>query len=78
LLQLDNNVGSFTSCRVNTGQHHVGTLRGERQVILDQHLDILESRCDELGRERGQAAPPGRLLCERSAPTSTDQHLFKQ
>ncbi len=62
---------------MGAGEDNVGTLRCERKVIFDQHLDIAEAG---IGKVRGQdweAALPRGLLGGRRTPASSVQHLLQ-
>ena len=44
---------------MDPGQQHVGTLAGEWEPMLHQHVDLLEPRLAQVVGEHGQGVPPG-------------------
>lgn len=50
LLQLDDHVGRVAARRMHAGEDDVGTLRRERESILEQDLDVTEPCVTEVAR----------------------------
>jgi hypothetical protein len=65
LLELDHDVRRLSGARVHAAQHDVGALAGQRQLVLDQHLDRVEAALHQVGGQRVQAALPGPDLRRR-------------
>ena len=68
LLQLNDHIGRFPGVRMGACEHDVGALRGQRQVVLDEHLHPGQTGIDKIPGEyllvgllqkRGVAAPAG-------------------
>ena len=51
--------------RMHAAQDDVGALAGQRQLVLDQHLDVIEAGLHQVGGQRVQAALPGPDLGRR-------------
>ena len=62
LLELDDHEGVLAGRRVRAGQDGVDASAGQRQLVLHQHLDIMQARVGEVLREHGQAAGPRRAF----------------
>ncbi|WP_053724071.1 hypothetical protein [Streptomyces sp. WM6378] len=62
LLELDDDVGRPGRAGVPAGQHHVGPQAGQRQPVLDQYLDMLQSGFIQHAGQGGQAVAPGPYL----------------
>jgi hypothetical protein len=58
LLELDHDVRRLPGPRVHAAQHRVGALAGQRQLVLDQHLNVVQAGLHQVGRQRVQAALP--------------------
>jgi hypothetical protein len=65
LLELDDDVRRLSGPRVHAAQHDVGAVAGQRQLVLDQHLHVVEPGLHEVGGQRVQAALPGPDLGRR-------------
>ena len=62
LLQLDHEVGRPTGLRMLADEDHVGPLAGERELVLDEHLHVVEAGGHEVGTQRRDASLPGAAL----------------
>lgn len=58
LLELDDDVRRVSRARVHTGQDDVGALGGQRQLVLNEHLDVVQSSVEEVRAKGGQAPLP--------------------
>lgn len=78
LLELDDHIRRSAGVGVRPGEDYVGALRGERQVVFDQHLYVAEPCIGEIAGEHRQASTP-RLLFGWAGPSArAEQHLFQQ
>ena len=50
-----------------SGEYDVGALAGQRQLVLDDHLDPGEPRVGQVVSEPGEAARPGHPLAGADA-----------
>ncbi|USC17295.1 hypothetical protein KZJ41_10700 [Rhodococcus sp. 11-3] len=78
LFQFNDDVRDRSGDRMRTGEHDVGTLRSEREMVLDQHLDIAKAGIDQILRENRQASAPRLLLGLTWAAAGVKQHLLQQ
>ncbi|WP_406064162.1 hypothetical protein [Micromonospora sp. NBC_00860] len=69
LLQLDDDVGIVGRPGVHTGKHHVHPLAGQRQLVLDQHLHLAQTRVGEILPQHRQAVRPGTTFCRTHIAT---------
>jgi hypothetical protein len=58
LFELDDHVCIAAAAPVDTREHDVGPLAGERKLVLDQHLDLAETGLHEVMGQSREAAPP--------------------
>ncbi|HLV71900.1 MAG TPA: hypothetical protein VKY91_03880 [Vulgatibacteraceae bacterium] len=58
LLELDDHVRVAAGAPVDAGEHHVRSLAGQRQLVLDEHLDPAEAGGDEVLGDHGEAPFP--------------------
>lgn len=76
LLEFDHDVGRCAGARVPPCQNDIGTFAGERELVLEQHLDVVQSGVNQILGEDRQAAGPGSRLCGRGpAARSVAQRL---
>ncbi len=76
LLELDDDVRRVSRPRVHTREDDVGTLGRERELVLDEHLDVVESSIEQV-RAKGRDAPlPRAALAGGGGVTGLDRHLF--
>lgn len=59
LLELDDHVCIPAGAPINAREYDVGPLAGEREPVLDQHLDIAETGLGEIVGQYRETAPPG-------------------
>ncbi|MCK8675283.1 hypothetical protein M1M07_29770 [Rhodococcus sp. HM1] len=59
-------------------QDDIGSLGGQRQVVLEKHLDVFETRVDEVASQNRQASCPRLLLGIPGTSPSAKQHLLQQ
>lgn len=78
LLQLDDDIRRLLRPGMLAGEDDVRTFRGERQVVLDQDLDVVQAGLDEVLREDREAAFPGGDLGGGGAVAGVVSHLFCQ
>jgi len=78
LLQFHDHIGRLTGVRMGAREHDVGALRGQRQVVLDEHLHPGQTGIDQVPGEYRQAAPPGFPLCGAGTVPGPDEHLLQQ
>src|SRR5579859_259456 len=78
LLEFHHHVRVLARAAVQPGQHHVGPLAGERQLVLDEHLYLAQPRLDEIGGEYGQAALPGPAFGRGGDDTSGHAQMLSQ
>jgi hypothetical protein len=76
LLQLDDDERRASGLRVTAGEYDVSSLRGGRQVVLDEDLDLVQSRLDQVLREDRQAAFPGPEFSWSSSSACVVAHLL--
>ncbi len=76
LLELDDEVGRPAGLRMAAGEDDVGTFARERELVLDHHLDVVESRRDEVGPQRRDAALPRAAFSGTWPLTGTGHHLL--
>ena len=78
LLQFDNDIGGFPGLRMCSSKDNIGSLRGQRKVILDQHLDITEAGINKVPRQDRKTSLPRSLFGRRSTTASAVKHLLQQ
>jgi hypothetical protein len=78
LLELDNHVGRQLRVRVDAGEDNIGALRGQRQLILDEHLDVAQTGIHEVLREHGKATFPRPHLSRCRASAGLIKDLLEQ
>ena len=61
---------------MDSGQDHVGPLRGERQLVLDEHLDVVQTGVHEVGAQRRQTPLPGAAFAGGGGVAGLDRHLL--
>ncbi len=59
LLQFDHHVRVAAGAPIDPREHHVRALTGQRQLVLDEHLDLAQPRLGEVLGEDREAAFPG-------------------
>jgi len=78
LLQLDHDVRRVTCAWVHTCEYDVGTTARQRQLVFEEHLDVVEARVAKILDERGQAGRPRFLLARAWPPVRLHCHLLRQ
>lgn len=58
LLQLDHHVGRLAGGGMHPGEYGVGTLAGQRQLVLEKHVHVVKSRFQQDVQQSGDAHPP--------------------
>ena len=59
LLELDHDVGRVARARMNAAQHDVGSLARQRELVLEQHLHVLETSIMKVIDDDADASIPG-------------------
>ena len=76
LLELDHDVRRLAGTRVYAAQQCVDSTARQRQLVLEQHLDLVETRVLKVAGENGEAALPRALLGRRRPITVGEGELF--
>ena len=76
LLQLKDDVGVLTGSGVAAGEDDVCPLAGQREPVLQKHLDVAEARLEQIAGEDGQAAFPRPDLGPGRVVAGADPHLL--
>jgi len=76
LLQLDDDVRRFAGLRMLSGEYDIGSFGGQRQVVLEQYFNLLETGLQEVLGEDGQASFPGSDLGGCGASACVVAHLL--
>lgn len=63
LLQLNDHVGRGARARMTSGEDHVNPLAGQRQLMLEKHLDVLQPSVENVLSQYRQAPRPRVSLC---------------
>ena len=63
---------------MSSREHDVSALRRERQMVLDEYLDLVETSLDEVLREHGKATLPRPDLRRGLPTTGVMSHLLGQ
>jgi hypothetical protein len=59
LLEFHDHIRVPASAPVNSRQHYVSPLAGERKLVFNQHLNVAEAGIYEVVRQYREATPPG-------------------
>lgn len=62
LLELDEHVGRRARPRLLSGQDDVDPFAGQRELVLDEDLDVVQTCVEKVLGKDGQAAGPGSHL----------------
>jgi hypothetical protein len=78
LLQLDHQVRVTAGAAVLPGQHHIGALAGQGQLVFDEHLDLAQPSLHEILGQDGEAAVPGPAFGGRHREAGGHAHVLGQ
>ncbi len=78
LLELDDHVGGMARLRMAPGEHDVRAFAGEGQLVLDEHLDVVQAGVEQVCPQGREAAAPGALLGGGRRAPGLDDHLLGQ
>jgi hypothetical protein len=78
LLQLEDDVGRAVSAGVAPGEDDVDPLAAQGELVLDEHLDLVQAGLQQVVGQDAQARVPGPHLGGGSAALHLERHLLGQ
>lgn len=63
---------------MDAGENDIGSFARERQLVLEEHLNIVESGITEILNQHGKASSPGLPLTRTGALVGLNEHLFHE
>lgn len=78
LLQFEDDVRRHPCLGVSPGEHDIGPLTRQGQLVLEQHLDIAQPGVEKVIPQHGDAASPGLHLTPRRTRTRPERQLLSQ